>query len=769
MSSQRLDLASRSIDLVAVVAKSSGDLATSAMELIRWLERERINNESFTFAMGLGQDFAQPNSKGAIALTQLEAVATRLYGLELVMPGALGRSILADVRLRWVATSEAVILKYHDLSYATSAFCDLFLARHIDQLASIRPVWMARIRPVVLKVVESIALHVFNLGGGIDPLPDCLQELPHHFLAPSTLAEAIHTIQNLTDTVRKTDGLEILVKMEHCAIDLLSWTYHHWDGKLSISKDNRYIFQEPMGEGSGILTIMITDCTKVADCHDPEHVGTVWIGTCQAPHSNVFQHHRMAFEGITDPSVSPDPVCRSALYEIQNPYVTLFLRLSRTEKIAAGRYAQQIVRSIIDLPVKPGRDAFCLELKVDDSADKRFKWWIARTPTLLQSNFGGDTIVRPLYVNADANEEDVDIESDTSGDAVQSILTLYPEVSDAMTLASQRCRCGCEGKLPRGGVDDGCLQAVMFAEVILMVGHSMAEAAGASDVSNLYGSESSQALIDATTTLLERIATAGLITWDTWFRLASVAVSGLLYNFGTVDSDTRADVGGELLCWVAGSMTIIPRWYCLDRNLDLEGSWAVRTLTGCVAGINTEQAVLETQRNNSAILPDDAFPEPQTLSDARDLGEPAQIEVLSCVLAHLDNMVYRIMTVTRTTESIRVIDPAQVYRGLMLAPRPHCSHSESEREIYPWTFDQVLQGWNGDKAPPGQLVHVALLENSVVGQNIAAGLAAGCCVLQSRTCCFGCLVDTAKDHGFVGICCHGDEEQMGPRKRLKLT
>jgi hypothetical protein len=223
------------------------------------------------------------------------------------------------------------------------------------------------------------------------------------------------------------------------------------------------------------------------------------------------------------------------------------------------------------------------------------------------------------------------------------------------------------GKIPKGGLDDGCLQGVMCTEVMLMVAHSMAEAAGALDVSNLHGPDSSQALIDETTMLLKNIAKRGLIIWDMWFRLASVAISGLTSSF-EVHSDASAEIGGGLICWVAGSMTIIPRWYCLDRNLDLKGSWGVRMLTGCIAGINTKQAVLETQCRTGTTLPGDSFPEPQTLGGVRDLGDPAQIEVLSCVLAHLDNMVYRIMTITRTPKSIRIIDPAEVYHGLMLAP-----------------------------------------------------------------------------------------------------
>jgi hypothetical protein len=82
-----------------------------------------------------------------------------------------------------------------------------------------------------------------------------------------------------------------------------------------------------------------------------------------------------------------------------------------------------------------------------------------------------------------------------------------------------------------------------------------------------------------------------------------------------------------------------------------------------------------------------------------------------------------------------------------------------------------IQGWNGEKAPPGLLMHITLLENSVVRQNFAAGfqLAAGGCILQPRNFCLGCLVDTTKEYGFVVICSHGDQGETGMKKCLKLS
>jgi hypothetical protein len=56
----------------------------------------------------------------------MKRTASIREGLKLTIPdGALGRSITGDALLRWMPTTEAVILQDHDLAYAMCVFCDV--------------------------------------------------------------------------------------------------------------------------------------------------------------------------------------------------------------------------------------------------------------------------------------------------------------------------------------------------------------------------------------------------------------------------------------------------------------------------------------------------------------------------------------------------------------------------------------------------------------------------------------------------------------------
>ena len=130
-----LDLAARSIDLIRVIAKASPNYGSLAVDILQWLARERISNEASTFSLTLGQSFAAPNDKGLVLIRDLndkvshlcDDKISHLCGIQLILPGALGRTIMVDELHCWIATTEAVMLKYHNLVYTESALGDLLV------------------------------------------------------------------------------------------------------------------------------------------------------------------------------------------------------------------------------------------------------------------------------------------------------------------------------------------------------------------------------------------------------------------------------------------------------------------------------------------------------------------------------------------------------------------------------------------------------------------------------------------------------------------
>jgi hypothetical protein len=181
----------------------------------------------------------------------------------------------------------------------------------------------------------------------------------------------------------------------------------------------------------------------------------------------------------------------------------------------------------------------------------------------------------------------------------------YPEIYAALQLVYDRCECGCRynglGNTLNEELDAGCLLALMFSEIMLNIAHAMAEAAGASNASNLQGVSTATNISEAAVALLGSIAQDAEILWDTWFRLAASVITGLLYDMG---SEETFDVGGGMFLWVAGSMAIVPEWSTMDSNIRLQGSWGVQQLTGSLQGLEAETAAIESQYSSTATSSD---------------------------------------------------------------------------------------------------------------------------------------------------------------------
>ena len=339
--------------------------------------------------------------------------------------------------------------------------------------------------------------------------------------------------------------------------------------------------------------------------------------------------------------------------------------------------------------------------------------------------------------------EDSDLDSETSDTDVSDVMSLYPEISDAVKLASQRCTCGCAD--PMYALKGGCLQSLMYAQVVLLVGHAMAESSGAVDISHVRSGTSGHYLISATTRFLDNIATQGLILWGDWFRLVAVAVTGLPDDLGI---RSPADDAGEIMCWVAGSMSVVPSWLALDEEIKLEGSWSIRTLVGCPMGVTDEKAIIKPQATNPA--QQISIPHPCE-SATHIYTENEEPQMQSAIFSN-SGACFRLMILVKTAESLRCLNPNEVYKGYIHSLSSNCTHASSAlRKIHPWTMSKILQSWDGKNTFEGPLPHFGFVGSSSLKRNIAVGLAGEGCVIQTRKCCCACFVRDTLANRKIGI------------------
>jgi hypothetical protein len=291
---------------------------------------------------------------------------------------------------------------------------------------------------------------------------------------------------------------------------------------------------------------------------------------------------------------------------------------------------------------------------------------------------------------------------------------------------------------------------------MLLIAHALAEAAGAVDISNFDSEDSSYELIAVTKQFLGEISYMHAIFWHTWFRLACTAITGLPQTLVGKGLKLLTD-HGNMLCWIAGSMVVVPRWFEMDQEIRLQHSWGVKILHGSVQGVIGERAIIGTQTSTEASST--ALREPTEVPEEPTQGDA----VLEGIVFGISDSLYRYMSLVRTSKSLRILDPFDVYEGLIFAMGPHCDHRGSVAKLHsPWNLDEVIQGWSKTNLPQGEIAHVATISDSVLNYHVAVGFTGGQCILQTSGCCFSCLANNAVATQRVGIWRSRDSHHILP-------
>ncbi|EME81824.1 uncharacterized protein MYCFIDRAFT_175412 [Pseudocercospora fijiensis CIRAD86] len=428
----QLDLAARSIDLVSTIAKISSPGAVEKVSA----------RTSWRLHWSLQRMVSFPNDNGSRMLDDtLTMKANNMYSLQVVVPLSIGRSLLADDTLCWLATTHAVLFRYHDLDASTEILCHLILAAALFHLTSASQLI----------------------------LQDCL-----------------------------------LVTTQRCMTDALDWIYNHWQGELVVTS---------LAGGKNRLVFLVSKrCESGEDCTSRDHYGpSLATPKAEPPFSegsSGFLREQQR-EGY-----------RTALYDL--PF-----------KFSKMKNAQEIVRSIMATKVEPSMEESEVVLNCRDaSLNQELMWWMARSPGILQANYGEPAFPpgpRPLFESRDDDDDALDVgmriptpSSDVS-DTVADLsgLQLGPNWLNADSrealrrTANMPCsdygyselqkdyhelldHCGCrQGRRPRAQTEpsnwrdraierdndacynmrnNGCVRALAVFPTILLVGHALIDA-----------------------------------------------------------------------------------------------------------------------------------------------------------------------------------------------------------------------------------------------------------------------------------------------------
>jgi hypothetical protein len=270
-----------------------------------------------------------------------------------------------------------------------------------------------------MKMVESIAMNSINFGPGANETlglermktpPQQLEDLPKHALQPEQLGRSISAIL-------KADAPELIVQMDYCLSDLITWLYYHWHGTLIVYIGNRAVLEQVVGASRRILRLSVTNLHCQQGCPEDGHRGTIRVACSQGfeiSPTNSWEA-QCRFKMNSDWGSTHFGSYPSELYDIRNPFFRPYLKLNKMESKRAQRSAQEIVHALINQRVKVTDST--LSLRLDPTSDQTFRWWLKMVPSILQLNLDlaqhqeKNKTIQPLYTpEADVMFEAADLE-----------------------------------------------------------------------------------------------------------------------------------------------------------------------------------------------------------------------------------------------------------------------------------------------------------------------------------------------------------------------
>ena len=634
--SNALAVASGTLSVVSALAEATNkgsSLTELGKQLIRWLARERLYETEFNYCASLTQDTAHPNEYGLSIRQEIQAAnqstRNRIAGLTLAVPGSVGRAMAFDPSLCWMVTTVAVLMKYHDLPFATKVICYMALDKGGHDYGVDYPydVKRTRIAPVVGKIVDSIALNVVNTGKPLRGLPKSLCDLCNHSTDDCTFSAVVMSIQ-------RNQG-NMLMDCNALFGDIVVWLLAHYGGTIEVSIAGRVLYREKLGlEPFTIMILVHGQCQKAINdrqCNLDTYRrrgNTIRLSVnFNGVSRTVVDAEPRNFKGTT-------PCTRRGLYDTSNISdlsVTSVIRLNNhytplnpSELSDIQLVAQTIARWMLDLPLESDDDprglCFRVDFKKTDigrhaevevgrrlTIGDLFQRW----PTIGHFNFGKIPLTMAVFTGQVRKQATSRSVFDNQGErmsfgedagpvpdldvlrlcSLNEIVEQFPPI--VTMLEGLRPRCDCRNCTKRGPVGDGkpgCTREIAIEMLFTLIAHSIADGFGARDVS---GMSTSKDMASGVHRLLNELTQDGIVIWRTWFSVATSVALGCTWDDTKLESNEGAS---EVVAAQYGSLVAAARWIDLSTEQKITGCFGFVIAEGNLEGITADFAVVQLER-----------------------------------------------------------------------------------------------------------------------------------------------------------------------------
>nr|RBQ88725.1 hypothetical protein FVER53263_06539 [Fusarium verticillioides] len=754
-----MDLATRTLDLsraILDILNKENSVRDAAGEILEWLGRERIDKQEYQYCVEALSAQAFPNARGLDIQHQVrssEQKVSSVAGLKLKLSTSIGRWMLSDPNLVYVVTTVAVCMMYHDMEYAVEVLCNFALDQggHEEGVSYPRNPYRMRLKPVVTKFVDSVALNIVNTGHDFNSaLPSALNGICSHPLEAPQLSAIIKVVAQAQS--------DIFITSDLFPGDLVMWLMTHFHGILEISLNGKVILEEDSGTDSVRVIFAINNrCSTCPNRDGDLKNSNIKVATIVKGKLTTLIDESHCFYRESKSST------RQELYETGLLADTRRAQLSRNEVAELRIAARSLLRWLLGLELrisdtarifivsKSGDGGFARNPAADGFICKPLEDLLAGFPTVLNKNWGDakGSDSRAIY-----EEPQPSLEQETEGlsMSMHEIMQCFPIAMSLFDTVQQRCRCRhCGQGRTLGTGSWGCLRESALDELLLLITHGIAEAFCATNVSGLSDQEH---IREAIRQIFSEIIVHSTIQWDRWFHLVALVYLG--GNLKIVAPWNGRFIFGEdttsVVAYQRGSLVIAAPWLDLTVDLSSHRVFAAAFGNGQIRGINSEEATIELESCMSV----DVLKEFKCYTPSNE--ELAQLDDGKCMvesaLMSKGEGSYRLLTMLRSESYRRIIDPSDTILGLFRSSYPRCSHPhpmkkpilKDGKQFHLATFDHAVGGFSVDPLDFNHLprlpdtIQVTKLLDTTLKFNVTLGLVSEGPVVADR-CCLSCACD----------------------------
>jgi hypothetical protein len=765
VSSTSKDLVTKNLDLTRAVmdfvnGNGTATVAKAGVEIIQWLARERIDKSDYLYFIERAGCIAYPNEQGLEIrdhILRSEAKLSRLSklgGLQLKRGGSLGRWVAFSDEHIWLVTTVASMSAFYNLERTTNILVKMALSAH--QRHPAHNLQRQRLKAILGRVCESIALHVVNPGHSVGALPRELSELCAHLCDPLTLGDIFSKIHQ--------SKKDILVYCDRFPAPLVSWLLVHFEGIVEVSLGGAKIYTKSGGHITRSVTILVKKRCPQGIC---SVTGQETIRVCE--------RHDQDWKSIVymkeDPRLHSTSLQRHSLYHTDD--YSRFRMLSFQARNKITQTACGVVSWLLSIRLEYRPLYWCFAFRSIPNSSSRHQGASSIPLSSLLSRWPDkefakskpdDSVVDTSRMNW-LEEEDPGkllLSAISNGPLpIDEVVDMFPLVKDMLNHDSIKefCTCPqCEKNDPISRCKKGCMRETAVACLFFLIGHAIADGFGVEAASGMIDLDD---YVHAVHKLLSQLK-HGYVIWNTWFNVAASTVLGYSPSkfVEPLVLDQEAGAAGIALVAVQyGSYIAVAPWTDISRELSLQGCFRIEAATGVINEVQDECGFVVTEMTLDIDIRDTP---PQSPAEGNGASSPhlqvdeSDLQVQSYIMSTKHN--YRFMVLASTHSSLRAIDPT--FGLICLANNPFASAkctcpapaSDLPDSVRLFPLDSILSEWHSSldesdssseqDESPASFIAAPQLFMRAEEYNIALSLSPFGCVVMGSQDCWKCAVQS---------------------------